>query len=175
MYAPKRVWRRWTRKTNLNKRRYAIASTVAATAITALVQGRGHRVTKVAELPLVVDVDVAIEKTKKAMELLTKLGIKDDIDASKKSKNIRAGVGKYRNRRFKQKKGPLIIVNSEEEKEKLKAIRNMAGVDFCNVNSLSILKLAPGGHLGRFCVWTKDAFESLDALFGTATKSSERK
>ena len=101
----------------MNKRRYAIASTVAATAITALVQGRGHRVTKVAELPLVVDVDVSIEKTKKAMELLTKLGIKDDIDASKASKNIRAGVGKYRNRRFKQKRGPLIIHNSEEEKD----------------------------------------------------------
>mmetsp|Transcript_2727 Transcript_2727/g.2347 ORF Transcript_2727/g.2347 Transcript_2727/m.2347 type:complete len:201 (-) Transcript_2727:290-892(-) len=173
MYAPKRIWRRWTRKTNLNKRRYAIASTVAATAITALVQGRGHRVTKVAELPMVIDIDATLEKTKKAMELLSNLGITEDIQASKSSKNIRAGKGKYRNRRFKIKRGPLFIHSGEEEK--LKAFRNLPGVDFCNVNSLSILKLAPGGHLGRFCIWTKEAFESLDKIFGSATASSERK
>lgn len=61
------------------------------------------------------------------------------------------------------------------EEAKLKAIRNLPGVDFCNVHSLSVLKLAPGGHLGRFCVWTKAAFESLDKIFGTATATSERK
>jgi hypothetical protein len=32
---------------------------------------------------------------------------------------------------------------------------------------ISALQLAPGGHLGRFCIWTKAAFEKLDAIFGT--------
>jgi len=99
MFQPLRVWRRWTRKTNLNKRRVAIASSVAATSLTSLVQGRGHRVNKVPELPLVVDFDVHVEKTGKAFKMLKNLGADDDIIASKKSKHIRAGKGKYRNRR----------------------------------------------------------------------------
>lgn len=129
--------------------------------------------TKVPELPLVIDVDAALEKTKKAVELLSKLGISEDINASKSSRNMRAGKGKYRNRRFKQKRGPLVVHCGEEST--LKALRNLPGVDFCHVNSLSILKLAPGGHLGRFCVWTKAAFDKLDDIFGTATTSSVRK
>jgi len=94
MFQPKRVWRRWTRKTNLNKRRVAIASSIAATSLTSLVQGRGHRINLIKELPLVIDVDCTVDKTKKAHELLRKLGLNDDIIASKKSKRIRAGKGK---------------------------------------------------------------------------------
>jgi large subunit ribosomal protein L4e len=127
----------------------------------------------VPELPLVVDLDYNLEKTKKANELLSKLGITDDVLASKATRSIRAGKGKYRNRRYKQKKGPLIVHHGEESA--LRAVRNLAGVEFCHVNSLSILKLAPGGHLGRFVVWTKNALEALDSIFGTATQSSVRK
>ena len=29
-----------------------------------------------------------------------------------------------------------------------------------------LLQLAPGGHLGRFIIWTKSAFEQLDTIFG---------
>ena len=28
------------------------------------------------------------------------------------------------------------------------------------------LQLAPGGHLGRFIIWTKSAFAKLDEIFG---------
>jgi hypothetical protein len=34
------------------------------------------------------------------------------------------------------------------------------------------LQLAPGGHVGRFIVWTKSAFEKLDSIFGTTTEAS---
>jgi len=159
------VWRRWTRKTNLNKRRFAIASTVSASSLTALVQGRGHRINKLPELPFVVDFDVTTDKTKKANELVNKLGLGDDLAQCWSSRKIRSGVGKYRNRRFRMKKGPLLIHAGDVDK--YKAFRNLPGLDLCNVNSLSILKLAPGGHLGRLCIWTKDAFERLDKIFGT--------
>ena len=36
-------------------------------------------------------------------------------------------------------------------------------------------QLAPGGHLGRFCVWTKSAFEALDKVYGTTSSPSEAK
>jgi len=32
---------------------------------------------------------------------------------------------------------------------------------------LNLLQLAPGGHLGRLVIFTKDAFEQLDGLFGS--------
>lgn len=40
---------------------------------------------------------------------------------------------------------------------------------------MNLLKLAPGGHVGRFVIWTKSAFEKLDALYGTWRKESQLK
>ncbi|KAD7478463.1 hypothetical protein E3N88_01599 [Mikania micrantha] len=40
---------------------------------------------------------------------------------------------------------------------------------------LNLLKLAPGGHLGRFVIWTKSAFEKLDSIYGSFEKTSEKK
>jgi len=48
-----------------------------------------------------------------------------------------------------------------------KIARNLPGVDACHVNRLNILQLAPGGHLGRFLVFTKSAFKKLNGVFGT--------
>lgn len=41
MFAPTKVWRRWHRKINVNQRRYAICSAIAATGIPALVMSKG--------------------------------------------------------------------------------------------------------------------------------------
>jgi large subunit ribosomal protein L4e len=35
------------------------------------------------------------------------------------------------------------------------------------VEKLNLLKLAPGGHVGRFCIWTESAFKRLDEIYGT--------
>merc|ERR1712200_243194 len=43
------------------------------------------------------------------------------------------------------------------------------------VDSLNILRLAPGGHLGRFIIWTEGAFKKLDGLYGTWEKKSTQK
>ena len=32
----------------------------------------------------------------------------------------------------------------------------------------ALLQLAPGGHVGRFIIWTKSAFSQLDTIFGKA-------
>jgi len=39
----------------------------------------------------------------------------------------------------------------------------------------NLLKLAPGGHVGRFCIWTESAFKKLDGLYGTWRKPSSAK
>jgi len=78
-----------------------------------------------------------------------------------------------RNRRRIQKRGPLVVY--DQDQGLTKAFRNIPGVDTICVDHLNLLKLAPGGHVGRFCIWTESAFKKLDAIYGTWRKPSETK
>merc|ERR1712051_746167 len=71
------------------------------------------------------------------------------------------------------KKGPLVIFDQDQGLSK--AFRNIPGVETCSVDHLNLLKLAPGGHVGRFCIWTESAFKKLDTIYGTWRKHSETK
>jgi len=175
MFAPTKTWRRWNRKVNLTTRRHATASALAASAIPALVMARGHKIEQIPEVPLVVDNKVIenVDKTSKAVALLKALGAYSDVQKVKDSVKVRVGKGKLRNRRYTQRRGPLIIYNDKGALNK--AFRNLPGVELCSVTRLNVLQLAPGGHLGRFIIWTRDAFERLDALFGTYKKPSAEK
>merc|ERR1712196_282975 len=116
------------------------------------------------------------DKTSKAKAVLESVGAFDDVDKSKASRAIRSGKGKMRNRRHVQRRGPLVILTEEALKQGAgKAYRNLSGVEVASVERLNLLQLAPGGHLGRFCVWSKDAFERLDAVYGTHKRKSEEK
>jgi large subunit ribosomal protein L4e len=170
------VWRRWHRRVNVNQRRTAAAAALAASSLTALVMARGHRVDRVPEVPLVVSNRTlqTIDKTSKAVTLLKALNAYDDINRVVDSQKIRVGTGKARNRRYVQRTGPLVVYS--DKGPFLKAFRNIPGIDLVNVSKLSVLDLAPGGHLGRFVIYTKDAFQALDAQFGTyKTPSSVKK
>ncbi|KAI5397625.1 60S ribosomal protein L4, variant 2 [Lathyrus oleraceus] len=148
MFAPTRIWRRWHRKINVNQKRYAVVSAIAASAVPSLVLARGHRIEAVPEFPLVVgDSAEGVEKTKEAIKVLKKIGAFPDAEKAKDSHGIRPG----------------------------KAFRNIPGVEIANVERLNLLKLAPGGHLGRFVIWTKSAFEKLDSIYGSFDKGSEKK
>jgi large subunit ribosomal protein L4e len=73
------------------------------------------------------------------------------------------------------RKGPLIVYGDKAEDLKENA-RNLPGVDTCHVSRLNVLQLAPGGHLGRFCVFTEDAFKQLNSVFGGyKTESTQKK
>ncbi|CAJ2673763.1 60S ribosomal protein l4-like [Trifolium pratense] len=175
MFAPTRIWRRWHRKINVNQKRYAVVSAIAASAVPSLVLARGHRIEAVPEFPLVVgDSAEGVEKTKEAIKVLKKIGAFPDAEKAKDSHGIRPGKGKMRNRRYISRKGPLIVYGTDGAKA-VKAFRNIPGVEIANVERLNLLKLAPGGHLGRFVVWTKSAFEKLDSIYGSFDKGSEKK
>merc|ERR1719230_174041 len=89
------------------------------------------------------------------------------------TRRMRAGKGKLRNRRHVQKLGPLVIY--DQDQGLTKAFRNIPGVDTIQVDALNLLKLAPGGHVGRFCIWTESAFKRLDSIYGTWSKKSTEK
>ena len=174
MFAPTKTWRRWHRRINLNQKRYAMCSALAATALPALVTARGHRIAKVGEVPLVVDDSIqGVTKAKEALKMLKSLNVTTDIDRCKRSTKVRTGKGKRRNRRYVQKKGPLVIYNKDNGIKR--AFRNLPGVELLSVNKLNVLMLAPGGHMGRFCIWSKGAFEKLDRIYGTDTRKSKVK
>jgi len=48
-------------------------------------------------------------------------------------------------------------------------------VDVANVERLNLLDLAPGGHLGRFVIWTESAFKKLEEVYGTSEAPSQKK
>jgi large subunit ribosomal protein L4e len=174
MFGPTKIWRRWHRKISVNQRRYAVSSALAASALPALVMARGHKIDNVPEFPLVLSDSLnRVTRTKDAKAALAKVGALDDVNKSAESKKVRRGVGKSRNRRYTQRRGPLIVYDVSEGLDK--AFRNLPGVETAMVDNLSLLDLAPGGHLGRFIIWTKGAFEKLDSLFGTYEEGAKYK
>ncbi|SPJ08917.1 60S ribosomal protein L4 [Plasmodium sp. DRC-Itaito] len=165
MFNPTKIWRRWGRKVNLKEKRYAVCSSIAASGVTSLVLARGHRISHLKEVPLVVSNDIeSLSKTKEAVNFLVSLGLKDEVNRLVKSKKIRAGKGKMRNRKYKIRNGPLIIFDNDNGVKK--AFRNIPGVDLCKVTKLNLLKLAPGGSIGRLCIWSESAFKKLDVIYG---------
>ena len=174
MFAPTKTWRKWHVKVNQNQRRFAVVSALAASALPALILARGHRIEEIEEVPLVVSSETeAFTKTKEAVALLKGLKAYSDVVKVSNSRKLRAGKGKLRNRRHRQRRGPLVVYN--EDKGIVKAFRNLPGVELVNVRRLNLLQLAPGGHLGRFVIWTEGAFAALDEVFGTFDKASSSK
>ncbi|XP_068938911.1 large ribosomal subunit protein uL4-like isoform X2 [Petaurus breviceps papuanus] len=166
MFAHTKTWRHWHRRVNTTPKRYAICSALAASALPAQVMSKGHRIEEVPELPLVVEDKIeGSKKTKEAVLLLKKLKACNDIKKVYASQQMRAGKGKMRNRRRIQPRGPCIIYN--EDNGIIKAFRNIPGITLLHVSKLNLLRFAPGGYVGRFCIWSESAFRKLDDLYGT--------
>jgi len=174
MFAPTKIWRKWHVKVNQNQKRFAVVSALAASALPSLVLARGHRIEEIEEVPLVVsDAAESYTKTKEAVALLKATKAYDDVVKVSNSRKTRAGKGKMRGRRHRQRRGPLVVYN--EDNGITKAFRNIPGVELVNVRRLNLLQLAPGGHLGRFVIWTQGAFGLLDEVYGTFDKAATLK
>uniref|UniRef100_A0A1L8EET2 Putative 60s ribosomal protein l4 n=1 Tax=Haematobia irritans TaxID=7368 RepID=A0A1L8EET2_HAEIR len=174
MFAPTKTFRRWHRKVNVNQRRYALVSAIAASGVPALVQSKGHIIDGVSEFPLVVSDEVQkLQKTKQAVVFLRRMKIWADIQKVYKSQRFRAGRGTMRDRRRIARRGPLIVYYKDEGLRR--AFRNIPGIETMSVDKMNLLKLAPGGHVGRFVIWTESAFARLNELFGTWKSGSTLK
>jgi len=174
MFAPTKIWRKWHRKINTNQKRFAVASALAASALPSLVMARGHCIEQVPELPLIVENGLeSTQKTKAAITLLKTVGAYADVEKAKASRKVRAGKGKMRGRRHVNRRGPLIVVN--DDAGVTKAFRNLPGVEVAKVDALNLLQLAPGGHLGRFVIWSAAAYEKLNANWGSVARQSTQK
>jgi len=174
MFSPTKTWRRWHRRVNVTQKRHAVVSALAASALPPLVMARGHRIGQVSELPLVVSDGLESQtKTKQAVETLKKLGCAEELQRIIDSKKVRAGKGKMRNRRYTMRRGPLVVYS--EDNGIVRAMRNIPGVETACVTRLNLLKVAPGGTLGRLVIWTEGAFKKLSEMYGTLKSGAPQK
>ncbi len=161
---PPRPEKRVIKRIPKKEMRLALRSAIAATGSKKVVAMRGHLVDEVPDFPLVVvDELEGLPSTKDARDALLNLGVWGDIFRVRESRNVRAGKGKGRGRRYKQAVGPLIVV--AENKGIAKAARNLPGVEVALVDRLSVGLLAPGTHPGRLTVWSSSAIERLEKRF----------
>lgn len=107
---PPKVEKNWKNKMNKKEKQIAKYSALAATADKEIVTKRGHKFDEKITLPIIVDDKFEkIDKTKDIIKTFEKLGIYDDILRSINGKNIRAGKGKARGRKYKIPKSILIV------------------------------------------------------------------
>jgi large subunit ribosomal protein L4e len=155
---PPKADKNWTKLINKKEYLYAICSCLAASADADLVKERGHIYD--GKLPIIIDAkNENIKKTKEFVDVLKKTGLEKELERCKKKK-VRAGKGKMRGRRYKKKKGPLVITMKE-----MKPAKNIPSVDVCTPETLTVSLLAPGGVPGRLLVITKPAMKKLEAMY----------
>lgn len=155
---PPKVEKVLIKEINQKEKQKAFRSAVAASVNEELVKGRGHLYE--GAVPVVLeDKFETLGLTKDVITALTTAGVYNDIVRAKESKKVRAGRGKMRGRRFKQRKS-LLIVTADKP---LLAARNLSGVDVVTVDQLNVEHLAPGMQAGRLTVWTESALVRLEA------------
>jgi len=155
--------KKWAQKLNKKENRKAIRSAIASTMKKYVVEARGHKIPK--SWPFIVSDDFEnIDKTKKIIEGLNKLGLGAELKRSSK-KNVRAGKGTMRGRKYVRKKGILFVVSKNCKLNN--SAKNIPGTDVVEVRGLNAEILAPGAMPGRITLFTKAAVEKMakDKLF----------
>ena len=148
------------KKINKKVNKLSLISAISASGDLEWVKNRGHLIDKVPEIPLVIDDKIqTVKKTKLMYSILSELGLDDELVKVKEGKKIRAGKGKRRGRKYKNKKSILVVI--KDDFGIVKASRNIPGVDVIKFENLSIANLAPGGLSGRLILWAQSAFNDL--------------
>ncbi|WP_232702593.1 50S ribosomal protein L4 [Halobacterium wangiae] len=145
---------------NDKERKSATRSAIAATTDGELVAERGHRFDEDTELPLVVSDEFEdLVKTKEVVEFLEAVGVHADVERADEGKQVRAGQGKLRGRKYREPSSLLVVTSSETGPSK--AARNLAGVDVATGREVNTEDLAPGTDPGRLTLWTESAVEEV--------------
>ncbi|MGM5488214.1 MAG: 50S ribosomal protein L4 [Nanobdellota archaeon] len=155
-HAPK-AEKQWGQKLNKKENRKAIRSAIAATVIAKRVSNRGHLVPE--DYPFILDDSFeGLKKTQEVIDYLKSCGFENELRRARQ-KTIRAGKGTMRGRRYKKRKGPLLVVSGACDA--VKAAKNVPGVDVTAVNQLNAKLLAPGTMVGRATLFTAQAIERM--------------
>jgi Ribosomal protein L4 len=165
---PPKPEKNWYKKINKKEKRLAILSAISASSNLDYIKNRYtksfiylNESINTFGLPIVISNLEELKKAKEYRDLFNKLKIINFIEYVKENKKQRAGKGKMRNRRIKKYRGILFLLSSDSQLPKV----SIDGVEFSKVDQLNIEKLAPGGKLGRFIIWSEKAIEDLRNLY----------
>ncbi len=151
------------KRLNKKEKRLALASAIAVTAVKEIVVNRGHILSNSIELPIIISNEIEkINKTKDLINVLTSLGLKDDLERVRSRIKRRTGVARRRGRAKRVGKSALIVVKDDTNLKR--AGGSIPGIDIVRVDRLSILHLAPGSNAGRLTIWSKNSLEYLNNM-----------
>lgn len=139
---PPKAEKDWTIKINKKERKKAIRSAIGASAKDMVVFE-----SKVESL----------NKTKEINDLISKLGLDNEIDRLKEKK-IRSGKGKSRGRKYKVRLGPLFVVSKKCKLQQ--SANNMPGFEVTEVKGINAAILTRGNE-PRKVIWSEDAINVL--------------
>jgi len=152
---PPKAEKVWDEKINKKEKRKAIRSALATTKEKELL---AWETAYEGTLPIVIeDKFEELTKTKDVEKVFEALNLSKELERASKKK-VRAGRGKLRGRRYKKKKGPLIVVS--KRCKLIKSADNLPGVDIAVVNNLNAELLAPGLK-PRLTIFTEQAIKKL--------------
>ena len=155
---PPKTEKLWWKKINEKERAKAIRSAIAATMLKEIVAQRGHIVP--GNYPFALDGRFELlNKTQEVIDAFVKLGLESELQRAQ-NKTVRAGKGKSRGRKYKKRKGPLIVVAKKDNL--YNAVKNIPGIDVTEVRNLNAELLAPGAKAGRLTLWTIPAIDMLE-------------
>jgi large subunit ribosomal protein L4e len=157
---PPKVEKVWEEKINSKEWLKAMNSAIAATAHKDIVASRGHAIDSVKSFPMIVEDSIQeIRKAKALRKALETLGLEKEMERTAVTRE-RAGKGKMRGRKSRERRGLLIVV--ADDRGIVKAARGIAGVEAVKLGDLCMLEIAPGAKPGRATIWSRSAVEALE-------------
>lgn len=146
----------FAKQINKREKKLALRSAVAATGSSEVVRRRGHKFDQNRQFPLVISDEVEkISKSSQAKQMLTSVGVWEDVLRVRKSRRIKGG-------RRVHAVGPLVVV-SDHNSARL-AMRNLEGVTVVRAIDLSVEDLAPGTRPGRLTLWSESAVKKMNEI-----------
>lgn len=160
---PPESWKNIYKKINHKEKQLGLCSAIAATAIKALVQRRGHKISDDVKLPLVISDDIeSIVKTKDLKNALIRIGLGDDIVRARLARRTRSGTPRRRGRSTRSAISALIIVGNDSRLVTLSG--SIPGVDIKHAKDISVLDLVPGSKPIRLTIFSQAAIEYMRSL-----------
>ncbi|MAF99248.1 MAG: 50S ribosomal protein L4 [Nanoarchaeota archaeon] len=148
----------WEQKINKKEWKKALRSAITASVNKELVATRGHKVPEA--YPFIIDSAIEqLQKAKDIMDVFGNLQLENELERAS-VKKVRAGKGTMRSRKYKKRKGPLVVVGGDCPLAK--SAGNIPGVDVVKVHEVRVDQLAPGASSGRLTLWTENAIDVLE-------------
>ena len=141
---PPESWKDIYKKINKKERQLALSSAIAATSHKDIIVSRGHRVEGISDFPIIASDSIeSITKSRDLVQALLAFGLAEDLS--------RSGASKA--------KGTSTLVVVRRGSNVCRLANSIPGIDVKDVESLSVLDLAPGAKPIRLTVFSKGSLE----------------